>query len=164
MNLRAILAAGAAICVAVGLSACGDSGLKQKTLTFTEKDTDNFGFADNPPAAKVGDQGPDKLTPGDALSFSSDILKDGKSVGQLDATCIDTRPGRFDQASVTCHGTFTLPEGQLFVAVGGPKAFGSNDTKGAVVGGTGSYAGATGSFTSVGENNSKDTFKLYLPK
>jgi hypothetical protein len=164
MTGRAMLATAAAVCVAAALSGCGSKSFDKKTLNFTEKDTNNFGFADNPPATKQGNQGPENLSPGDALSFSSDVLKGGKPVGQLDATCIDTRPGAFDKASVTCHGTFTLPEGQLFVAVGGPKAFGSSDTKGAVVGGTGSYAGATGTFSSVGDSNSKDTFKLFIPK
>jgi len=48
--------------------------------------------------------------------------------------------------------------------VGGLHEFGSNTTSGAVVGGTGDYAGATGTFTSGNQQNAKDTFKLFIPK
>ncbi|MCA1701553.1 MAG: hypothetical protein LC790_22740 [Actinobacteria bacterium] len=163
MQVRTVVAAGIALVMAVGLSAC-KKGLEEKTLTFTEKESNNFGFLDNPPKAKLGKEGPDKLTDGDVISFSSDMVDaSGKDVGDLDATCITTRKGRFDQASASCQGTFTLPKGQLFATVGG-KAFGSETTTGAIIGGTGDYEGATGSFTSKGEQNSKDSFKLFLPK
>jgi hypothetical protein len=157
------VSAGAALTIALGLSAC-NKGLKEKTLHYNEKETNNFGFFDNPPKAKVSQQGPDMLTDGDVITFSSDMTDaSGKDVGDIDASCVDTRKGRFDQASLSCHGTITLPKGQLFVTVGGPKAIGANTTRGAVVGGTGDYAGATGTFTSVGQQNSKDTFKLFIP-
>jgi hypothetical protein len=163
MRTRAVVTGGAAVVLAVSLSAC-NKGLKEKTLRFTEKDTNNFGFVDNAPKAKVGPQGPDMLTPGDTLSFSSDVLDaSGKDVGDLDATCVTSRGGRSDQASVTCQATYTVPKGQLFLTVGGKGPLGSNSTTGAVVGGTGDYAGATGTFRSVGQNNSKDTFKLFIP-
>jgi hypothetical protein len=163
MSVRTVVAGGAALVVAVSLSAC-NKGLKEKTLHFTEKDANNFGFADNPPKAKVGPQGPDMLTIGDTLSFSNDIVDaSGKDIGDLDASCVATRNGRFDQANVTCHGTLTVPKGQLFVTVGGKGRLGSGTTTGAVVGGTGDYAGATGTFTSKGQSNSKDTFKLFIP-
>lgn len=163
MRARAVVTAGAALAIAMGLSAC-DKGLKEKTLHYNEKEAMNFGFVDNPPKAKVSQQGPDMLTDGDIISFSSDLTDgSGKDVGDLDATCVDTRKGRFDQASVSCHGTITLPKGQLFVTVGGPGVLRPGTTKGAVVGGTGDYAGATGTFVSEGEQNAKDTFKLFIP-
>ena len=46
MDGRTVMAAGAAL--VMGVSAC-NKGLKEKTLHFNEKDTNNFGFADNPP-------------------------------------------------------------------------------------------------------------------
>ena len=57
--------------------------------------------------------------------------------------------------------------GSLTLTVGG-KAFGAGTTEGAVTGGTGEYAGATGSFTSSDEAGtdkpSHDTFELFVPK
>jgi len=70
--------------------------------------------------------------------------------------------GRFNQVNGTCHATFTVTCGQMFVAVGG-KPFASPTTRGAVTGGTGIYEGATGIFTSVGESNAKDTFHIWIP-
>jgi len=164
MKGRTVMAGSAALVMAVGVSAC-NKGLQAKTLHVNEKDTNNFGFADNPPKAKVGPNGPDMLTNGDSITFSNDIVDAaGKNVGDLQATCVTTRKGGFDHAGVTCHGTFTLPKGQLFVAVGGLHAFGNKGTIGAVVGGTGDYAGATGTFSGSNGKNAKDTFKLFLPK
>jgi hypothetical protein len=51
----------------------------------------------------------------------------------------------------------------LFVAVGGPKIFGGKSITGAVTGGTGDYAGATGSFTSPQKDNTTDTFTIWVP-
>lgn len=164
MNGR-ILVGGAALVMAAGLSACGGKSLSEKTLRFNEKETSNFGFADNPPKAKLGQQGPDMLSDADTITFSSDMTDaSGKDVGDLEGTCATTRKGRFAQASVTCQATMTLPKGRLFLAVGGAGAIGSGTTSGAVTGGTGDYAGATGTFTSVGESNAKDTIKLFIPK
>ena len=55
-----------------------------------------------------------------------------------------------------------MPGGQLFLSVGG-KPFASDTTTGAISGGTGTYAGAVGSFTSAGEDSSKDTIHIWIP-
>ncbi len=92
----------------------------------------------------------------------------GDDVGDLDATCTitATTTGSFDDSRAQCIGTAALPSGTLTLTVGG-KAFGAGTTRGAIVGGTGDYAGATGSFTSSDEsgtdNPSKDTFQLFIP-
>jgi hypothetical protein len=152
-----------AIVALAALSGC-KKGLEEKTLTFNERDTNNFGFVDAAPKTKFGKQGPAALSPGDVVAFSADMIDSSKKdVGDLDAHCVTTRPGRFETAHAACQGAATLPQGQLFLQVGG-KAFGSDTTTGAVSGGTGDYAGATGTFTSVGQDNSKDTFKLFIPK
>ncbi|MEA2190935.1 MAG: hypothetical protein QOI73_1056 [Solirubrobacteraceae bacterium] len=153
----------------IAFAACGDGSgpkLTQKTLKFTEADTDNFALVDNAPKTKFGKDGPEKLSNGDQLAFQSQMLDGAKKrVGSLDATCLVTaaNSGKFEDASSTCHATVTVPGGQLFIGVGG-KPFASNTTTGAVTGGTGAFDGATGSFTSVGENNSKDTFHIWIPK
>ncbi len=168
---RMLAVAGAIACgvLALGVSACGDTKneLSEMTLKFSEKDSDAFGFVDNPPRTEVGEQGPQRLSNGDQLVFRTEMLDAAKKkVGDLDVSCTVTdagSTGRFDQARNTCHATVTLPGGQLFLGVGG-KPFAADTTRGAVTGGTGRYEGATGSFTSVGETNSQDTFHIYLPK
>ena len=159
------------IAAALALSACGSGGntsLSEKTLTFTERDTDFFSFFDNAPKTKVDSDGPEKLSNGDQLTFASDLLDASKrDVGDLDVTCIFTRPGRFDEASAVCTGVMTVPGGSLTASVGG-KAFAEGaqeggTTTGAIVGGTGDYAGATGDFTSKNEP-SHDTIHVFLPK
>jgi hypothetical protein len=102
-------------------------------------------------------------------TFSSDLLDASKKdVGDLDATCVATRAtGRFDTSSQVCTGVMTVPGGALTLNVGG-KVFQEGVTlQGAVVGGGGQYAGATGSFTSTesgGNRPSKTTVNLFLPK
>jgi hypothetical protein len=167
-GMRAVPSALACVLAAVGVSACGGgTKLSEKTLKFTEKDTNDFGFVDNPPKTKPGKQGPEKVSNGDQLSFRASLLDSAKkTVGALDATCLITGAGggRAVKASGTCQGTATVPGGSLFLGVGGKGVLGSSNTSGAVTGGSGKYAGATGSFTSVGGENSRDTYHIFLPK
>ena len=165
-------AAGAALAaIAVLFSACGDDDdvkLEKKTLSFTERDTDEFGFIDAPPKTEVGHEGPEKLSNADQTTFSSDLLDASKKdVGDLDATCIAVRAtGRFDTSSQVCTGVVTIPGGSVTLNVGG-KVFQEGVTlRGAVVGGSGEYAGATGSFTSTGgeDQPSKTNLTLFVPK
>ena len=155
--------------LALGLSACGDEqepALTEKTLKFTERQTDNFGFADAAPKTKVGDEGPESLSNADAITFSGDMLdRSGKDVGDLDVSCAITRPGGFDKSHQQCAGTATLPGGTLTLARGG-RVFGGADPRGAVLGGSGTYAGATGDFTEGEENAGRTpyTFHIWLPQ
>lgn len=167
---RAASALAVIAAAALTLSACGgvqSAKLSEKTLTFTERDTDLFSFFDNPPKTKLGHDGPEKLSNGDQLTFASDLLDASKrDVGDLDVTCIFTRPGRFADSSAVCTGVMTIPGGSLTASVGG-KAFAegaqeAGTTKGAILGGTGDWAGATGDFKSEGEP-SRDTIHIFLP-
>jgi hypothetical protein len=156
---------------ALGLWACGgdDVKLTEKTLKYTEKETQKFGFADNPPKTKIGRNGPEKVSNGDLLTFRSEMLDASKKdVGDLDATCTftDATSGSFEKSHAQCLGTFTLPDGTLTASVGGA-AFGTKVTRGSVIGGTGAYSGATGDFTSTegGEGRpSRDVFHIFVPK
>jgi hypothetical protein len=168
-KLAALAATGivAAVAVPTLTSAQGPAVTQfaQRTLTFTEKDTNDFAFIDHTPRTKFTKNGPRKLSNGDQLVFRSTLVDEaGARAGALDATCMITGAGngRFDKANSTCHATVSLRDGQLFLQVGG-KPFASDTTSGAVTGGTGAYDGATGSFSSVGDENSKDTFQILVP-
>jgi hypothetical protein len=166
-------AVSAAVLLAALVAGCGGGGatFTKQTLSFTERQNDgSFSFADNPPKSSSSNRDEPTLSNGDRLTFTADMI-DGssKDVGDLDATCTVTAitTGSFDDSRAQCVGTATIPGGTLTLAVGG-KAFGGGTTRGAVVGGTGDFAGATGSFTSSDEGGtdkpSRDTFQLFIPQ
>lgn len=178
------IAAAAVVALAAatfGISACGGDDnvkLQEKTVKFTERDTDYFSFVDAAPNTKLTDDGPQKVSNGDQLTFASDLLDESNTdVGDSDVTCTFTRTtgqprrglsaGRMDSSSAVCSGVFTVPGGSLTASVGG-KAFAEGaqegeSTQGSIVGGTGDYAGATGDFISEGEP-AVDTIHTFVPK
>lgn len=157
------------IAAALGLAACGDDdagSLGERTLRLTEQQTDNFGFADNAPRTKMGEEGPEELSNADQITFSSDLLDASrKDVGDLDITCTITRPGGLDMSHQHCAGTASLADGSLTLSRGG-RVFGGTSTAGAILGGSGAYAGATGSFSEAEEQSGRTpyTFRILLPK
>jgi hypothetical protein len=174
MTYRVLATASAAALFAVLVTGCSSgrgAALTKQTLTFTERQNDDsFSFVDNPPksSATTGDE--PKLSNGDQITFTADMIdRSGKDVGDLDASCTvtATATGSFDNSHAQCVGTADIPGGSLTLTVGG-KAFGAGTTRGAVVCGTGDYAGATGTFTSSDESGtdkpSQDTFRLFIPK
>jgi hypothetical protein len=174
MTHRVLVAATAAALLAALAAGCGGGGgatFSEQTLTYTERQNDgSFSFADNPPKSSPSNGDEPKLSNGDQITFTADLIDDsGKDVGELDATCTvtATTTGSFEDARAQCLGTATVPGGALTLTVGG-NAFGAGTTRGAVVGGTGDYAGATGSFSSSDESGtnrpSQDTFKLFIPQ
>jgi len=173
MTHRVLIAATVAVLLAALVAGCGGSGatfLKQAP-TFTERQNDDsFSFADDPPKSPATQANEPKLSNGDQITFTADLIDgSGKDVGDLDVTCTvtATTTGSFDDSRAQCLGTADIPDGTLTLTVGG-KAFGAGTTRGAVVGGTSDYAGATGSFTSSDESGtdkpSRDTFQLFIPQ
>jgi hypothetical protein len=164
MKKKALMLAVPMTLFAIGAAGCGGQKFDEQTLKYTERDTNDFGFVDAPPKTTMGKQGPEKLSSGDIVTFRAGLVRGSAAVGDLDATCTITKgAGTFDQSRGTCLGTASLPGGTLTLAVGGKPFFG-NHTTGSVVGGSGKYEGATGGFTSVGDNHSRDTFHIFVPK
>ncbi len=88
-------------------------------------------------------------------------------MGEIDAACIITQPST-ESINGTCTGTAIVPSGSFAISAGGKGIGGHNGVSGSIVGGTGKYNGALGSFsskpTSSGENPSKEvTFNYILP-
>jgi hypothetical protein len=164
-----LLTVATALTMAVVVAACGDDGdsqLSEQTVEFTEQQSEDFGFADNPPEAEVGPQGPDEFSTGDAVSFSGELLDDGgENIGDIDITCTVTRPGPFDESHQQCAATATLADGTLVLSRGG-LVFGAETPEGAVTGGTGAYSGATGDFTEVeqGEGLTRYSLEIQVPE
>jgi len=158
-----------ALAVLLGASACGGGGYRTQNLTFTEKDTNNFGLAQHsgPPTVALGPHGPEKLVTGDVLSFSNDMLDSSKKkVGEIDATCAVARGGAFDKSVASCIATMSLPGGTLALSLGGAP-FSPGTHTGSITGGTGTYAGAGGTFTvqqTSDDRPSTDTFHIQIPK
>jgi hypothetical protein len=174
MRYRILAAASAAALLAALVAGCSGGGraaLTKQTLTFIERQNDSSSsLVDNPPKSSGATGEEPRLSPGDQLTFTADMIdRSGQNVGELDVSCTvtATTTGSFDNSHAQCVGTADIPGGSLTLTVGG-KAFGAGTTRGAVVGGTGDYAGASGSFTSSDENGtdkpSQDTFRLFIPK
>ena len=171
MKTRTILALLTCAAMTAALTACGDTDdggkLEKKSFKITERESDDFGFSDNKPTTKLGDQGPEKLSAGDQLSFRSDLIRGGKDVGALFAQCTVITGNSFNDAGGDCAGVYELPEGSLSAHLGGERLFGSKTSTGTITGGTGDYVGASGTFSSPnseGEGDTVSTITIYVPK
>ena len=156
MMVRGGAIAMAVVAAAMVLAGCTDETTgNQETLTFTELDKGSS-------FAPIGNTSQTRTQPpgsGFALFIP---LRDStkKAVGEINAVCIATQPGG-QNLKGTCSGTADVPDGQLAINVGGE--IGDN-VSGAIVGGTGKYEGATGTFTSKSSGEgSIDTFTITLP-
>jgi hypothetical protein len=156
----------AALVVGVVIAGCGSDEThgSEGTLTFTEPPESggkNFGIIGQP----TGRQ----LKPGTGFAFSAPLQETGgKTVGELNAFCISTQPSPGESIHGTCSGTAEVPGGGFALNVGGKEIGGK--VGGAIVGGTGKYEGAVGTFTSTEENSGKGeegpstvTFHYTLP-
>ncbi len=152
------------------LTACGDSDdggkLEKKSFKITEREGDDFSFSDNPPRTELGDQGPEKLSPGDQIGFRADLIRAGKDVGDLYAQCTVLSGESFMDAGGHCTGVYQLAEGSLSAQVGGKPLFGGETTTGIVTGGTGDYTGASGTFSAPNneQGDTVTTVTIYVPK
>jgi hypothetical protein len=154
MMVRGGAIAVAVVAVGLVLAGCGDDDTtgSEETLILTEVDKGSH-------FAPIGDATENRTPPGSGYSLSIPLQDSSKNiVGELNAVCIATAPGAQEpNLQGTCSGTADVPEGQLVLSVGGEIR---QDITGAIVGGTGKYEGATGTFTST---QSEDTFNIKLP-
>jgi hypothetical protein len=117
------------------------------TLTFKELEKGStFHFLDNPSEATLK-HGVASFSPGDMLLFTNPLAMEGKVVGKIRIVCTATSAGstkNLDGAGFSCTGIARIPGGTL-VLVGEAD---EGPSEGAITGGTGTYAGARGSFVS----------------
>jgi hypothetical protein len=155
---------------ALGLVACGgddETTGSEETLTFTSLyEQMHLSLMGDRQGARLRyeDFNPQDLPPSPGSGFALSIpLADpsdvAETVGEINGTCIATRPGKG-----TCSGTADVPGGQLAFVVGG-EVFGEvlASEPGEIVGGTGNYEGATGTFVSDPNPPTTETFNIILP-
>jgi hypothetical protein len=147
----------AAVFAVVAVS--GAQGPGPQTLVLKENSKGSkFTFVD---AARPFAKNPRRPTPsqGDYFVFYTP-LNDvaGNPAGELDVKCTITKKGKARTGAGevdVCEGALGLNNGEIFISA---RVVGeSANVRGAITGGTGAYANARGTFTSVGENNATDT-------
>ena len=138
----------AVLAIGVAISGCGSDGThgSEGTVTVTEPAESggkHFGFIGKPTRRSI--------EAGSGFAFSAPLQESGgKTVGEINAFCIATQPSPGESLNGTCSGTANVSGGGFALNVGG-KGIGG-DVSGAIVGGTGKYAGAVGTFTSKEES------------
>ena len=145
-TLTVVLLAGAAALVAVFASTGSADHPGSTTLTFVERNTQGtFRFIDVPP--KSTRRGEPSVSPGDSFYGSSPLYNAANTQrrGKLFFKCTAvTGSKRFARSTFLCDATVRLRNGTLAVSV----LFKGANPGGPVIGGTGAYEGASGSFTS----------------
>lgn len=126
------------------LGLCGTATAATTTLHFEETEKGStFAFIDNAPKAKRHHGFPTMFSAGDMIVMNNPLVEGGKRIGHLQALCTATRSTRnFNAADFNCTGTFFLQGGTLVASA----TIAGKTTEGAILGGTGKYAGARGTF------------------
>ena len=162
-NRFAALAAAAVAAAVVAAPVLADTSSDGHTLTFHELNKGSrFNFIDNPP------RNPHNKRPvfsvGDQFALANPLADSSGKIGELRAVCTMTKKAAAtDNTNVGhpfCTGAFVLKSGTLFVETADA---GGTKTTGAVVGGTGSYVGARGTFTSASTRTGANDTVTLLP-
>jgi hypothetical protein len=108
---------------------------------------------------QVVDNAPTGDSPGDVLIFTERLVDSkGKRIGSDAATCV-----RLFDATSLCTGVYNLPGGRLMVQLLQPGPTGTYDQ--AITGGTGRFAGASGTVTvAQSSNGDRFTFKVRVQR
>jgi hypothetical protein len=143
----------------------GSASAASTTLIFEEPERGaTFAFIDHAP--KIGGvrgvRAPKKFSSGDEFIFTNRLEVAGKTVGKLRGVCTATQTSSLKNiqgAGFLCNAQARIPGGTLFLVT--PFTEGATGPEGAVIGGTGKYAGARGSFViKQGRNSSTNTITL----
>jgi hypothetical protein len=155
-NRFAALAAAAAAAVVVAAPVLADTSSDGHTITFREVDKGSrFNYIDNPP------RNPHNRRPffsvGDQFALGNPLADSTGNIGELRAVCTITKKApannNVNPGHPFCTGAFVLKSGTLFIET---TDAGGSSTTGAVVGGTGSYVGARGTFQSISTKTGGD--------
>lgn len=101
------------------------------------------------------------VSPGDEIVFTIPLEAGGKKIGRLNGVCVITRAVAKKSPEYLCTSTYAFPhQGTLATSMNFKP--GKKTNYGAIVGGTGVYAGARGTFTirNETEGGDKATFTL----
>ena len=149
-GVATVLAGTAAVLLLAVPSSARDTG---KTYTITTVRTrGSVWVSAAPKGMKEG-----RLSPGDRLIETNDILRDGHVKGRFIGTAMvaSPHPVAAQRAIGMIHGIYRFADGDLYVD--GVVSFGTTAGSGVIVGGTGAYEGVRGTLQSVG---SKETLRL----
>lgn len=135
------------------LAAPGSARNTGKTYTITTVKTRGSIWV----AATQKGMRPGRLSPGDRVFETSDVLRDGRVKGVFigTATVASPRTVAAGRAIGMVCGIYRFADGDLYVE--GVVAFSTTAGSGVIVGGTGAYQGAQGTEKS---NGSKDVLQL----
>jgi hypothetical protein len=158
------------LCLAVGLFALwAQAGNAQAptttTVTFFEGANGTFNIVDNAPKSPARNPESKKFrfSIGDEIAFANPVLnqKGGTRIGTLYGNGTIVKGKTFGSASVSIRVVVAMNNGDQIVAEG-VFAFAQNDIRVAVIGGTGTYAGARGSVVShnFNDGSAQDTLTL----
>jgi hypothetical protein len=144
-TLTVVLLVGAAALVAVFASTGSADHPGSTTLTFVERNNQGtFRYIDIRPKSRRGEP---SVSAGDSFYGSNPLYNaaNTRRRGKLFFKCTAiVGAKRFERATFQCEGTARLSNGTLAISV----LFRGGDPGGPVIGGTGAYEGASGSFTS----------------
>jgi hypothetical protein len=144
-----VILAAAAVAVVAGTVVAQSGAAGGQTITFKELNKGSrFDFVDNAPKSKP--HAAPVFSIGDQVVFVNPITDDKGAAGELRATCTFTKKAKgndagFANAHPYCSGAYILRDGTLFAVTSDA---GGQVTHGAIVGGTGAYVGAHGTFSS----------------
>jgi hypothetical protein len=146
----AVLAGVAALLLLAAPSSARNIG-KTHTIT-TVKTQGSVWVAATAKGMKAG-----RLSPGDRLFETNDILRDGRVKGVFigTATVVSPRTGPAGRAIGMVRGIYRFADGDLYVE--GVVSFSTTAGSGAIIGGTGAYQGARGTLRS---NGSKEVLQI----
>lgn len=119
--------------------------------------------------AAIGKATGKSIPPGAGIAFSRPLQNaEKKTDGELNVACVAAQASKVGVGGTcTATATATVPSGTFALNVGSKEILGGNIT-GAIVGGTGKYNGAIGTFTSKSSSGTEGspttlTFNYILP-